>query len=422
MTRNEMNATLATLTNDYCFDIKDPLWSAIRLDKDLMGVYHTPQVQQLHLIKQLGPAYLVYPGAVHTRLCHSLGVYHLAKNIITSLLSRGKGEILSPQGIKDFLCAALLHDVGHFPYAHSLKELPLRDHEALGASLINDDNALHQALIAGGFHTDRICAIIDLTRNTDDKEIQYYRTLLSGSLDPDKLDYLTRDAYFTGVPYGTQDYEYIISHLTITKEGKSALLYQAESSLEQVLFSKYQMYQAVYWHEKVRCATAMIRKPLARMLSNGSLKPEQLYSLDDYSFYYLALQNKQELSNVIDVTFNRLLPCRFEQSFDKNGKIESIASDITKREKVETALYEQLRKNHPDLLSDQIIIDIPEPISFEANIPLVLSDGSTVSFAEHDQLFQDDVKSRFISTLRKTRIFAPEYINKHEINEALKYV
>jgi HD superfamily phosphohydrolase len=246
--------------------------------------------------------------------------------------------------------------------------------------------------------------------------------LLSGALDPDKLDYLTRDAYFTGVPYGKQDYSYIISHLTVTKDGKNALLFQAEGSLEQILFSKYQMYKAVYWHERVRSATSMIKKSLFTCLKDGTLEPEQLYALDDYSFYSLAQGKKQQLSNVLDVTFGKLLPCIMEHPYQKNGVLESHCKDIYRRDDLENALCDKLRKQHPELRRDQIIIDTAEPISFEADIPLVLSDGSTVSFSSHDALFSADVKARFISALRKTRIFAPSYIQKSEMEQALANV
>jgi HD superfamily phosphohydrolase len=131
---------LSSLYTHYNVSIRDPLWKDILLSEELKRIYLTPAVQKLGRIKQLGPTFHLYPGAVHTRLDHSLGVYHISYTILTNLLrqalSRGEETILSEEGMRTFLCAALLHDIGHFPFAHSLKELPLRSHEAIASSLI----------------------------------------------------------------------------------------------------------------------------------------------------------------------------------------------------------------------------------------------------------------------------------------------
>ncbi len=111
------------LHNDYTEPIRDPVWKNIYLSGSLLEVTKDRCFQKLNRIKQLGPAYLVYPGATHTRLNHSLGVFALAHRLIKHLVAFDDVRELSVEGVKSFLCAALLHDLGHYPFAHSLKDI-----------------------------------------------------------------------------------------------------------------------------------------------------------------------------------------------------------------------------------------------------------------------------------------------------------
>ncbi|MFQ3620254.1 MAG: HD domain-containing protein, partial [Spirochaetales bacterium] len=123
------------LDRDYTEPIRDPLWKHIYLSPPLMAIVASSPFQKLYRIKQLGIAHLVYPGATHSRFVHSLGVFHLAKRMIRGIISSEMAPPLTLEGVKAFLAAALLHDIGHFPFTHSLKELPLREHESLTADL-----------------------------------------------------------------------------------------------------------------------------------------------------------------------------------------------------------------------------------------------------------------------------------------------
>lgn len=421
MTQTERNEIIIHLDKEYTHTLRDPLWKDIKLSSSIMNVYKTKEVQKLSRIKQLGPTYLIYPGAVHTRLLHSLGVYHLSRTIIISLLTKDLGKNLTQEGIEDFLCASLLHDIGHFPYAHSLKELPLIDHEVLATYIIKGKTDLNKVLIEENYNINRICEILDTNLTTTDKQTLFFRSLLSGALDPDKLDYLNRDALFSGVTYGIQDSSYIISHLTI-KNGKTALEAKAELSLEHLLFSKYQMYKTVYWHETTRCATAMIKKALIQCLKDGTLQPNELYNNDDYSFDNLCKKNPEKFNNIIRVRNNDLLSTKYVRSFSTKNKFDTFSSPIENRFLMEKKLYEVLRIKHPLLREDEIIIDIPEPISFESDILLTLNNDSSVKFVDHNELFTKEVRDNFKKTLRKTRIFTISEINTKEIIEAIKNV
>ena len=274
------------LQTDYTAPIRDPLWGHIYLSPAMLHLVNTTEFQQLSRIKQLGPTFLVYPGATHTRLNHSLGVFHLARRILTRLISHPEAPALTLEGVKAFLAAALLHDVGHFPYTHSFKSLPLAEHEHLTGRIIQSGEVKHRLKEDLRVDPALVAAIVDETLDpAGSDEVLLYRRLLSGSLDPDKLDYLNRDAYFCGVPYGLQDIDFAISRIRPVGFDGIGLDETGVSAVENILFSKFLMYRAVYWHRTVRVATAMIKKAVFMGLTEQVIRPDDLYGLDDELFF-----------------------------------------------------------------------------------------------------------------------------------------
>jgi HD superfamily phosphohydrolase len=425
--KNDSNRALSNLFASYDIRIRDPLWKDIHLSEAFKEIYLCPCVQKLGRIKQLGPAFHVYPGAVHTRLDHSLGVYHISHLILVSLLKQAiSANIdlpLTEGGMKNFLCASLLHDIGHFPFAHSLKELPLKSHEAIAATLIEEDRTLHEAIVKAGCKPSAVASIIDTEKPCTDEEILLYRKLLSGTLDPDKLDYLNRDAFFCGVPYGNQDVSYITDHLLL-KNGAPALPLQCAPSIEHILFSKYLMYQSVYWHKNTRCATAMIKKALICALEDSVITAEDLYSLDDEQFFALASTCPYApFSLFSQVRDNNLLECKYEKKFDGNQTFDKACLNLKTRGEIESRLFKNLKRsgNYPLLQPFEIIIDIPEPISFETDLPLVLENGDCIPFDAYDTLFSVDIGKAFTKSLRKTRIFTPPYLTREQVLAELEF-
>lgn len=424
---NPHDKTLAHLLSAQTVTVRDPLWKDIRLSPALRKIFLTPAVQKLGRIKQLGPAFHHYPGAVHTRLDHSLGVYHLSFSILTSLLQKSlRGEMrlpLTEEGMNTFLCASLLHDIGHFPFAHSLKELPLNSHEQLAARLIEEDTLLNEAILAAGLDPSLVADIIDEDRSPASNEVLFYRNVLSGTLDPDKLDYLNRDAFFCGVPYGTQDVSYITDKLTIVG-GMPALEQQAIASVEHLLFSKYLMYRNVYWHRVTRSATAMIKKAVLSTLQDGVLPEQKLYGLDDEQFFLLPQSIDHPcLSLFSAVRDNQLLACSYDQPFDASGELEKRSLGLERRHEVEEILFSRLshKPQFSHLKPYQVIVDIPEPISFESDIPILSEDGSCLPFKDQETLFSHDIGRVFTKSLRKTRIFTPAYVSQEAVREALEF-
>ena len=113
--------------------VRDPLWNNIRLEAEALAVVDTPAVQRLRYVRQLGHAFLVYPGATHTRFEHALGAYHLARRALAQLEETAGRPALDPAGLLRIKLAALLHDIGHYPFSHALEEAGLPRHEALAA-------------------------------------------------------------------------------------------------------------------------------------------------------------------------------------------------------------------------------------------------------------------------------------------------
>lgn len=414
---------LSELFQQQQLSVRDPLWKDIQLSYDFRKILHTPHMQKLGRIKQLGPTFHLYPGAVHTRLDHSLGVYHVSFLILISLLKQAASHKIelpcTSEGMKTFLCASLLHDIGHFPFAHSLKELPLKEHEAIAADLILNEQPLTQAIESAGLDPSLVAAIIDEDSVAAHDEIALYRSILSGTLDPDKLDYLNRDAFFCGVPYGTQDVSYISDKLTVVN-GQLALDEKALGSVEHLLFSKYLMYRNVYWHTTTRSATAMIKKAVLCALSDGNLTKEALYSLDDEQFFLLPFDNKEGYSTLFhQVRNNSLYRCTYEKPYEENGSLEKRAHNLETRLGMETQIAGRLSQH--GVAPHEVIIDFPESISFESEIPIVSADGSIHSFAELDQLFSNDISKVFTKSLRKFRIFTPAFVTQEQIQAALEY-
>ncbi|MFP4179754.1 MAG: HD domain-containing protein [Spirochaetaceae bacterium] len=404
--------TLLHLIRDYTEPIRDPIWKNIHISPGFKKLISLPIFQKLGRIKQLGPAYLVYPGAVHTRLNHSLGVFHLARLLMISLLERedsahGLPGSLSVEGVKSFLTAALLHDLGHFPFAHSLKELPLKSHETLGAEEIQSNPIAGVAGSELGCDPGRVAAIIDEDRNAEgDEEVLYFRRLLSGVLDPDKLDYLNRDAYFCGVPYGVQDTEYVFQKIHPHYSRGIALDGEGITALENILFSKYLMYRTVYWHRVVRTATAMIKHPLIMAMSEGTLTPEELYWLDDEQFFSRFPARKDSSYSLISrVTSRDLFKTALEKPFDpvRHGKLLSLEERLVKSEEAAARLSGVCSRT---VQPWEVIVDIPEPISFEIELPLV-ERAEPQDLPDTVSVFSPPVVEGFTASMRKIRIFAP---------------
>jgi HD superfamily phosphohydrolase len=233
--------------------INDPVYGFITIDDKL--IYHIishPYYQRLRRIHQMAFAELVYPGAVHSRLHHSLGAYHLMCNAIHELKSKGVG--ISAEEEQAAKIAVLLHDIGHGPYSHALENILIKEltHEEISLLIMQKMNEEF-----GG----KMQMAIDIFTNKYSKK--FLHQLVSGQLDVDRMDYLIRDSFFTGVTEGIIGYDRIIKMLTV-HNGELMIEEKGIYSIEKFLVSRRFMYWQVYLHKTVLCAEKMLGKIIER--------------------------------------------------------------------------------------------------------------------------------------------------------------
>lgn len=233
--------------------INDPVYGFITIDHPLiLRIISHPVYQRLRNIHQMAFAHLVYPGAVHSRLHHSLGAYHLMSIALNELKSKGI-EITEEEALGAKI-AILLHDIGHGPFSHALEEELIQNtsHETISLLLMQQ---LNQEM-EGQLET----AIAIFTNKHPKK---FLHQLVSGQLDVDRMDYLNRDSFFTGVAEGVIGYDRILKMLTV-KDGNLVVEEKAIYSIEKFLVSRRLMYWQVYLHKTVLCAEKMLQKILQR--------------------------------------------------------------------------------------------------------------------------------------------------------------
>jgi HD superfamily phosphohydrolase len=241
--------------------INDPVYGFITIDDPLIfEIVSHPYYQRLRRIHQMAFASLVYPGAVHTRLHHSLGAYHLMGLALNEL--RNKGVDITKEEEQGAKIAILLHDIGHGPYSHALERKLIKGvhHEDISTLILQ----LLNEQFNGQLQT-----AIEIFSNMHSK--QFLHQLVSGQLDVDRLDYLTRDSFFTGVIEGAVGYDRILKMLTV-HEGQLMIEEKAIYTVEKFLVSRRLMYWQVYLHKTVVAAEKMLVKIIERaneLIANG---------------------------------------------------------------------------------------------------------------------------------------------------------
>jgi HD superfamily phosphohydrolase len=254
--------------------IRDPIHGFIELRVAERDAVDSEWFQRLREIRQLAMTHLVYPGAVHTRFEHSLGVCHLAGEIVRELSTRADINAHDAQTVR---AAALLHDIGHGPFSHvSEAVLDARQnlrgvHEAISIAIIRTDPQLHAAL------GEDIChRAADLVAHAGDFAVRTaFRDIVTGPSDADKLDYLLRDSYYAGVEYGNYDLKRLIDTVQVVNAGgvETYLGFSEDGlwAVEGLLLARHHMHRQVYGH-KTRVATdIMVERALTLGIDDGAL-------------------------------------------------------------------------------------------------------------------------------------------------------
>jgi len=329
--------------------INDPVYGFITIDHPLLlQIIAHPYYQRLRRIHQMAFAHLVYPGAVHTRLHHSLGAYHLMCDALTVL--KNKGIDISPEEEISTKIAILLHDIGHGPYSHALENILIKglSHEEISILLMFK---LNKEL--GG----KLKMAIAIFTNQYPKKFLFQ--LISGQLDVDRMDYLNRDSFFTGVSEGVIGYDRIIKMLTV-HNGELVVEEKAIYSIEKFLVARRLMYWQVYLHKTVLGAEKMLVKIIQRakeliaegtrldssseildfFLVNSSKDPELILNkfclLDDYDVMGAVKKwmfNKDiVLSSLCESLINRrLLKVKLQTDPPDEMMIQNLRSRISKQ-------------------------------------------------------------------------------------------
>jgi HD superfamily phosphohydrolase len=246
--------------------IRIPAEVDVPVTSRVLSVLDAPPLQRLRHISQLGLVSYVYPGAVHSRFEHSLGVYRLACLTLQHLLSTDSqfADSTSVEDLNTFLLAGLLHDVGHWPFCHAIEDLRLSEfpkHESLARQLICS-SPLADVIASEWFIEPEAVANLIASTRTFQGQSSVLRNLLSGPVDIDKMDYLQRDSHHAGVPYGRNfDLARLVSSLCVGADGRSiAITEKGKTAAEMMVFARYVMFSEVYWHHTVRSATAMLQR------------------------------------------------------------------------------------------------------------------------------------------------------------------
>ena len=344
--------------------VRDPLHGDIKVKNLFVNLLETPELQRLYNIKQLGFAHLVFPGAHHTRLEHSLGTYHIASQIAEILeIEKNEKDIIS--------IAALLHDIGHGPFSHTLESLIWEkfgvDHVDLTEKLIRGEYTIFTADEQPFIRSSSVSDLLDAHEVEKEEVIKsirgekgkktYLSQLLNSTIDVDQLDYLMRDAYYTGVAYGMIDVGRLLQtiavfddHLVIKRKGVSVV--------ENILMARGLMYSSVYFHKTVRIAELMLSKAL-----------EIAPNLDPFDFFRLTdaeIMNKLEALGgfqqeiVTRLKYRELFKQAFMVSFSDvvNQEVEALKKleNVKVRREKERELEDVL-----DIPAGYLIIDIPRP-------------------------------------------------------------
>jgi hypothetical protein len=324
-------------------DIIDPIHDFIRAYSTEITIIDNPIFQRLRRIRQLSGAHLVYPGAQHTRFEHSLGVMHIAGQAGQVLKEKG---IINSNDIKNIRLAALLHDIGHGPFAHIFEEVLQRknkaSHEEIGRDLILKTE-IGDVISKSGFDKKLITKLA-----FGDSKFQFMNEIISGALSADMMDYLLRDGYFTGAEHAKIDHKRITQSLDVYQK-KLALEKSALYSFESMMHSRYQMFKAVYFHKTVRAAEVMLLESIRLAydeLGFSNLSWNDYVCLtDDYVLEKLVSlppktpELKKAKKLAIDYQNRELFKCVFERmltskSLDK-VKTTKLRQELSRKSKVD---------------------------------------------------------------------------------------
>jgi len=400
----------------------------VPITKRVKRIIDTPAFHRLSRISQLGMVTFVYPGATHTRMEHSLGVYRNAIEFLQRLSGvDALGEVLGEYEVKLFLVAALLHDVGHWPFCHAIEDMRLFGiprHESLARRLITQGEIAELLENEWQVSPSDVANLIApgsderpgmSSKKGDNSTLSLLQSMLSGPIDIDKLDYLERDSLHAGVPYGRNfDRNRLVSSLCIDSvRNRLAITDKGRTAAEMMVFARYVMFSEVYWHHAVRSASAMLQRAVYGMRDETAITQSWIDMNETEMIDSLrSASNGKAWHPCIEGLFGpqRQLYKRVAQ-FDFLNHPEQHKTLARKpySEIVElsTKLATQLTsKTGVSIRADDILIDAP-PLKLEVQFQLDvrLGDGSFRTLGELSPVVHALATKQFDDMVKRVRIF-----------------
>ena len=344
------------MPKDYWGEIKDPVHGYVYITKKEKTVIDSYPVQRLHRLRQLAGAEYVYPGANHTRFEHSVGVMHLAGEVVGN---PNISELVDEDEAEMIRIAALLHDVGHGPFSHVFEYLLTRKldktHEDLTTWIIQKSE-LRDIISKAGYNPQEIgkLAVGKLHR----PKKAFLDQIISSAVDVDKQDFIVRDTHHTGAEYGYIDIFRLIHTLDVVGENLAVEI-GALSALESLLIARIESFKSIYFHRVGRAAQIMLATAMDKANEELGLTrfktPEQYLAMDDYTVYTM-LKNCSKSKRIIkDLENRRMLKCAYEKTFyEKDTMISNIFSRENYRRQLQIEIAEEA-----EVPTETVIIDVP---------------------------------------------------------------
>ena len=399
----------------------------VPLSPRAMAMLDTAALRRLSRISQLGLVHLVYPGATHSRLEHSLGVYRNALLVLHNLAASGAGMLADdPRAAEAFVLAALLHDAGHWPFCHAIEDMRLPDlprHERRVAALVSEGEVADLIAQQWRCDGDDVMSLLLGKRiggsQLSDAAIELLASCLSGPIDVDKLDYLVRDSLHAGVPYGRHfDSARLVAAMTVDpQQPRLAITEKGRTAAEMMVFARYVMFSEVYWHHGVRAATAMLQRSVHDLRDRVDL--EQLMRLDDAEWIarwrQAAADSPQQplvegLFGPKRTLYKRIAEFNRSQRGDLHRQLArrpypwlALCADELGRQ-----LARQARL---PIRPGDVLIDAP-PVKLEVdiNVTVVGRDGSVRALADVSPVADALARQQFDDHVKRVRIFVrPEF-------------
>jgi uncharacterized protein len=372
--------------------IRDSLHDRIPLDRAAVKLIGTSPFLRLDRIQQLGFVSKVWPGAKHTRFEHSIGVYHLMRQAISSLRRSCPDLEITDQAIQVASAAALLHDIGHYPFSHAIEELgdPILPHEVVARQVIASEEVSTVLEQDWNVSPDDVMEMIDPTEALS-PDLEILRGLLSGPLDVDKLDYLPRDAKACNVPYGGVDTPRLLDALRVsTVEGVPQIVVgeKGVSPLHSLINARQEMFDNVYWHHTNRACMVMLLRAVQEAMITQAVTPEELTSLDDASLIHRFRQPDMpwQTRALVDALESRSIHKRAVEISARASDLYDYLGGLfykpAARRRLELSMTAALSfQLGTEIGEHEVLIDLPKPEKWKTSV-WVQFDRPPVGFRE----------------------------------------